>query len=49
MGVWGWGDCERPRSARRSPETYPQGIFGFFLGKQKETRPAERNPPPLTT
>ena len=49
MGVWGWGDCERPRSARRSPETDPQGIFGVFLGKQKETRPAGRNPPPLTT
>ena len=46
MGVWGWGDLERPPAARRSSETHPQSLFGSFLVIQKGTRPAGRNPPP---
>ena len=44
MGVWGWGDLERPPAARRSSETHPQSLFGSFLVIQKGTRPAGRNP-----
>ena len=33
------------RSAKALTGSGPQGIFGSFLGKQKGTRPAGRNPP----
>ncbi len=46
MGVWGWGDLERPPAARRFSETHPQSLFGSFLVIQKGTRPAGRNSPP---
>ena len=42
MGVWG----TTPMNTGASQvfiEGDPQGIFGFFLGKQKETRPTGRN------
>ena len=38
-GVWGWGDCERPRSARRSPETYPRAFLVPFWASKKELAP----------
>ena len=37
-------DYEHPPLARCSSERNPRGIFGSFLGKQKGTRPAGRNP-----
>ena len=47
MGVWGADDCERPlREALTGIN--PQGIFGCFLGKQKATRLAGRNPLRIT-
>ena len=37
-------DYEHPPLARCSSDRNPRGIFGSFLGKQKGTRPAGRNP-----